>query len=127
MSVLPPGLQRSLLRKSTRAWDMGLESGLDRPRTASASETLSSWFDSTREEKAALVDAIDEVKALIDQSHSPDGYNIGVDVGRPAGQTHFHMHLHVIPRYHGDARGEAGGVRFSTPAWQEPSQGVQLN
>lgn len=85
---------------------------------------FSSWFDSTQEEKSALFDAVDQVKDVIDQCYSPDGYNIGVDIGRSAGQTHFHMHLHVIPRYHDDARGEASGVRLAIPVREERSQRV---
>lgn len=40
-----------------------------------------------------------------------DGYNIGVNVGTAAGQTIFHMHVHVIPRYNGDVQDPRGGVR----------------
>ena len=31
-----------------------------------------------------------------------DGYNIVQNNGECAGQTVFHYHLHMIPRYHGD-------------------------
>lgn len=36
--------------------------------------------------------------ALYD-AHSPDGYNIGWNVGQAAGQHVFHAHLHVIARF----------------------------
>lgn len=41
----------------------------------------------------------------------PDGYNIGVNEGRAAGQTVDHLHIHVIPRYDGDVDNPTGGVR----------------
>ena len=43
--------------------------------------------------------------------HQPDGYNVGFNAGRAAGQTIDHLHLHVIPRYDGDVPDPRGGVR----------------
>ena len=34
-----------------------------------------------------------------------DGYNLVQNNGAPAGQTVFHFHLHMIPRYEGDQVG----------------------
>lgn len=31
-----------------------------------------------------------------------DGYNVVQNNGEPAGQTVFHFHMHLIPRYEGD-------------------------
>lgn len=31
-----------------------------------------------------------------------DGFNIVQNNGKDAGQTVFHFHMHIIPRYHGD-------------------------
>ena len=72
---------------------------------------VSSWFDATDEERAALLHTVDKVRAEIDQRHRPDGYNLGVNVGAAAGQTVPHLHLHVIPRYRGDVPDPRGGVR----------------
>lgn len=69
------------------------------------------WFDASPEEKSELLSAIDAARAAIERTHSPDGYNIGVNVGAAAGQTVFHLHVHVIPRYKGDVREPRGGVR----------------
>ena len=40
-----------------------------------------------------------EVKDYIDKKYSPDGYNIGWNVGKAAGQEVAHAHMHIIPRY----------------------------
>lgn len=40
-----------------------------------------------------------EAKALIDDVFKPDGYNVGWNCGSVGGQTVFHAHLHVIPRF----------------------------
>jgi len=69
------------------------------------------WFDASPEEQAELLAAIDAARAAIEKDHDPDGYNIGVNIGAAAGQTVFHLHVHVIPRYAGDVPDPRGGVR----------------
>jgi diadenosine tetraphosphate (Ap4A) HIT family hydrolase len=39
------------------------------------------------------------------------GFNIGMNIGRSAGQTVFHAHVHLIPRRDGDCDNPKGGVR----------------
>ncbi len=40
-----------------------------------------------------------EVKEYLDKRYKPDGYNIGWNVGKVAGQEVAHAHMHIIPRY----------------------------
>ena len=40
-----------------------------------------------------------KVKKMMDEQYQPDGYNIGVNCGEAAGQTIFHVHIHLIPRF----------------------------
>jgi superfamily II DNA or RNA helicase/diadenosine tetraphosphate (Ap4A) HIT family hydrolase/HKD family nuclease len=74
------------------------------------------WFDATPEEQQALTQAITLAKQEIEKHHNPDGYNIGINAGAAAGQTVFHLHVHVIPRYTGDVEDPRGGVRHVIPA-----------
>ncbi|MBW2736147.1 MAG: HIT family protein [Deltaproteobacteria bacterium] len=76
---------------------------------------VANYFDATREEQYALLDAIDETRAAILEQHKPDGFNIGVNIGLAAGQTIFHLHIHVIPRYAGDVDDPTGSVRHVIP------------
>ena len=76
---------------------------------------VSSFFDLTPEEVAACMGLIKEEKKLIDEEFNPDGYNIGVNVGPAAGQSIFHVHIHIIPRYKGDVENPQGGVRHVIP------------
>ena len=79
---------------------------------------VASYFDTTHEERMALFALLDEAKALLDESHAPSGYNIGINVGEAAGQTVMHMHIHLIPRYAGDVANPRGGVRSVIPEKQ---------
>jgi len=81
-----------------------------------------SFFDSTKEERSALLDLIIEMRVRIDELHHPEGYNIGVNVGRYAGQAVMHLHFHVIPRYKGDAKGHHGGMRWVIPRGPPPAE-----
>jgi diadenosine tetraphosphate (Ap4A) HIT family hydrolase len=76
---------------------------------------MPTWFDATDEERTALFEAIDGAKVIIDKDHRPDGYNIGINCGAAAGQTIFHLHIHLIPRYTRDVADPRGGVRYVIP------------
>lgn len=46
---------------------------------------------------------------------SIQGFNLGINDGRPAGQTIMHAHIHLIPRRSGDVRRPEGGIRGVIP------------
>jgi diadenosine tetraphosphate (Ap4A) HIT family hydrolase len=73
------------------------------------------WFEASPEERHLLMSAIDSAKAIIETHHRPDGYNIGTNCGAAAGQTVFHLHFHLIPRYLDDVPDPRGGVRLAIP------------
>jgi diadenosine tetraphosphate (Ap4A) HIT family hydrolase len=81
-----------------------------------------SFFETTPEERSAILDLVLQARALVDELHHPDGYNIGVNVGRFAGQAVMHVHFHVIPRYRGDAKGHRGGMRWVIPRGPPPPE-----
>lgn len=77
---------------------------------------VATWFDATDEEKDAISRGIETARREIEKSVSPDGYNVGFNAGEAAGQTVFHLHVHVIPRLRGDVEDPRGGVRWVVPA-----------
>jgi diadenosine tetraphosphate (Ap4A) HIT family hydrolase len=72
---------------------------------------VADFFDMTAEEQAAVLALLNEARRMVQAKHQPDGYNVGVNVGRAAGQNRMHVHVHLIPRYSGDVPDPAGGVR----------------
>jgi len=56
-----------------------------------------------------------ELQPVLAARHSPDGFNVGVNCGEAAGQSVWHAHIHVIPRYRGDNPNPRGGVRNVIP------------
>ncbi|MCQ2159468.1 MAG: HIT family protein [Bacteroidales bacterium] len=69
-------------------------------------------------EKDILWRAVDRCKLLLDEKYHPDGYNIGINIGKDAGQSIPHVHIHLIPRYNGDVANPRGGVRGVIPGKQ---------
>ncbi len=77
---------------------------------------FASWFEATAEEQAELLAVIEQARGEIERQHRPDGFNVGINIGRAAGQTVPHLHVHVIPRYEGDVADPRGGVRYVIPS-----------
>ncbi|MCD4726764.1 MAG: HIT family protein [Pirellulales bacterium] len=76
---------------------------------------VASFFETTAEERSAILDLIERVRDELKKDFAPDGFNIGINVGTAAGQTIMHLHVHVIPRYRNDVPDPRGGVRLIFP------------
>ena len=72
-------------------------------------------FELNKEEYESCFELVRKVKDLLITKFKPEGFNIGVNCGEVAGQTIFHAHIHVIPRYKGDVPNPRGGVRNIIP------------
>jgi diadenosine tetraphosphate (Ap4A) HIT family hydrolase/HKD family nuclease len=79
---------------------------------------IATWFDASDAEQAGMMSLVGEVRRFLDDRlhPKPDGYNVGFNSGIAAGQTVPHLHVHVIPRYHGDVTDPTGGIRHVIPA-----------
>jgi len=57
----------------------------------------------TPEELAEMMALARRLEAAIREVYKPDGLNLGMNLGRPAGAgVADHIHLHVVPRWNGD-------------------------
>lgn len=88
-------------------------------------------------ESAELWATTKDAVAAIDAAYGPDGLNVGANLGRAAGAgIPQHLHLHVLPRWHGDTNfmTSVAGVRVLPqslpdswaqlhPAWPVPDGG----
>ena len=80
-----------------------------------SNELKKDFFELSYIEKIELTKALEIAKDIILTEYKPEGYNIGMNCGEAAGQTVFHFHCHVIPRYKGDMENPRGGVRHVIP------------
>ena len=76
---------------------------------------VADYFELTFEEQNELWQLVNRCKVILQDRFHPDGFNIGINVGEMAGQSIFHVHIHLIPRYEGDVKNPKGGVRHIIP------------
>jgi ATP adenylyltransferase len=57
----------------------------------------------SREEASALMELVQDANAAVLAAYTPDGINVGANIGRAAGAgIPGHVHVHVLPRWTGD-------------------------
>lgn len=55
------------------------------------------------EEILDLLQLLKDSQTLLSKALKPDGYNIGINLGRAAGAGYKnHLHIHIVPRWVGD-------------------------
>lgn len=74
---------------------------------------IADWDSATPAEREDILALVDVVKKDLRDEFHPDGFNLGINEGAAAGQTVFHLHFHVIPRYEGDVPDPRGGIRHA--------------
>ena len=77
------------------------------------------YFELTDEELVACNDLIKVIKEeVLIKDKNVKAFNIGTNVGKIAGQSIMHCHIHLIPRREGDVENPQGGVRSVIPQKQ---------
>ena len=78
---------------------------------------IENYFDLHQPEKNAIDQLMHQCRtSLMAKDKNIDGFNVGANEGLSAGQTVFHVHLHLIPRRTGDMDEPRGGVRGVIPS-----------
>jgi ATP adenylyltransferase len=58
----------------------------------------------TDEELLDLMHLLRKGRSLLQKVAKPDGFNIGINLGRAAGAgVEEHLHIHIVPRWNGDS------------------------
>ena len=80
---------------------------------------VADYFDLYQSERNAIEAMLREQRQLIlEHDSTVTGFNVGINAGASAGQTVFHVHVHLIPRRDGDVADPRGGVRGVIPSKQ---------
>lgn len=70
---------------------------------------------------AAVFRTAARVARAVQKAYSPEGVTLYQANGEAAGQTVFHFHLHLVPRYAQD------GMRLTWPAKNPPREQLEAN
>jgi len=77
---------------------------------------VASYFDLTEQEMLEINKLLKKRKEqILAKDKSVAGFNVGINVGADAGQSIFHVHVHLIPRRRRDVAEPRGGVRGVIP------------
>ena len=76
-------------------------------------------LDVSRKDLSAVTDSVQVVVRAVEKALKPDGIVITQFNGAPAGQTVFHLHVHIIPRYSSAAEAPHGGGQASMEELQK--------
>lgn len=64
---------------------------------------LGSLASATPDELSELMQLTRDAEIALNEAYTPQGINIGINLGRPAGAGVLdHIHVHLVPRWNGD-------------------------
>lgn len=73
------------------------------------------YFELPLKEQSACWLMANKVQQILTAEFQPDGFNVGMNIDRAAGQAIDHATIHIIPRYDGDTNGAKSGMRSVIP------------
>jgi ATP adenylyltransferase len=64
---------------------------------------VGSLGEASLEELGEMIALVRRLEAVFQEAYRPDGINVGMNLGRPAGAgVADHIHMHMVPRWNGD-------------------------
>ena len=113
---LSDGERRELVFESATAFSFYDKFPVTKGHTLVVPKRLvSNYFELSVKEQIACWIMVNKVKEELQKLYNPDGFNVGININQEAGQTIFHSHIHIIPRYKNDVENPRGGVRGVIP------------
>ena len=80
---------------------------------------VANYFDLHQPERNAIEAMLHEQRlSILEKDNTVTAFNVGINAGASAGQTVFHVHVHLIPRRDDDVADPRGGVRGVIPSKQ---------
>ena len=80
---------------------------------------VENYFDMSEDEILSCNKLVKKMRNKIQElDPTVDGFNIGTNSGKVAGQSIMHCHIHLIPRRKNDVDNPQGGVRGVIPSKQ---------
>jgi len=64
---------------------------------------VQNYFDLDGKYQTSCWELVNKMKEILQDKYKPDGYNVGLNINRIAGQSVLHAHIHIIPRYSGQS------------------------
>ncbi|MFN6564901.1 MAG: bifunctional class I SAM-dependent methyltransferase/HIT family protein [Nostoc sp. ChiSLP01] len=76
---------------------------------------VSNYFELPFKEQSACWFMVNKVQEILKTEFEPNGFNVGMNINREAGQNIMHTSIHIIPRYKGDTVSPKSGIRNVIP------------
>lgn len=88
--------------------------------------TARNFLDMPTDRLGGYMERVQSVAQAVEKALTPDGLVVTQFNGAPAGQTVFHLHFHIIPRWEGQGlRGHAGGQMADMAALEALAQKIR--
>lgn len=78
------------------------------------------FLDLPTDKVGPFLERVQKISQAVEKALSPDGLVVMQFNGAPAGQTVFHLHFHVIPRWEGVPLGRHASSEMADPAKLAP-------
>ncbi len=63
---------------------------------------IKNFYELTDDEINEIFKLISKSQKIIENLFKPDGFNLGVNIGKASGAGEEHLHFHLVPRWFGD-------------------------